>query len=119
MKNITVYGIPNCDITKKAIAWLKKNNISFDFHDYKKAGITTAKLNAWTKKISWEILLNKRGTTWKKISPGIQQTINDQKAAIKLMEEHTSLIKRPVIEINDRILTGYDETVYKDAFLNT
>ncbi|MEO8772635.1 MAG: Spx/MgsR family RNA polymerase-binding regulatory protein [Ferruginibacter sp.] len=118
MKIITIYGIPNCDITKLTLAWLKKNKIDYNFHDYKKAGITAAKLNDWSKKKSWEILLNKRGTTWKKISPEIQQTITDQKAAVQLMQEHTSLIKRPVVEINGTILIGYDEAIFNNAFMN-
>ena len=117
MKNVTVYSIPNCDITKKAFAWLKENRIAYNFHDYKKEGITIAKLNEWSKKSSWEILLNKRGTTWKGISPAIQQTIINQKTAAALMQEHTSLIKRPVIEINGTILIGYDEARYKDLLL--
>ncbi len=114
MKNIIVYGLPNCDITKMALLWLKKNNPGFEFHDYKKSGISLEKLNEWSQKTSWEKLLNKRGTTWKKISPQIQQTITNQDAATRLMQEHTSLIKRPVIEINDRILIGFDEAIYND-----
>lgn len=118
MKKITVYSIPNCDVTKLALAWLKKNKIEFDFHDYKKAGITAVKLNEWSKKSSWEMLLNKRGTTWKKISPEIQQTIVDQKNAVQLMQEHTSLIKRPVVEADGSLLIGFDEAVYNNKLLN-
>ncbi|MEO6670841.1 MAG: arsenate reductase [Ferruginibacter sp.] len=115
--NITIYGIPNCDVTKKAITWLQKNKIDFEFHDYKKFGVTVSKLTEWSKKKSWEILLNKRGTTWKKLSPEIQQTIDDEKTAVRLMQEHTSLIKRPVIEVDGKLLVGYDEAIYKDAFV--
>jgi arsenate reductase len=118
MKKITVYGIPNCDITKLALAWLKKNKMGFEFHDYKKCGITSTKLNEWSKKIPWETILNKRGTTWKKIDPQIQQTIVNQKNAVQLMKEHTSLIKRPVIEINDSLLIGFDEVAYNNKLLN-
>jgi Spx/MgsR family transcriptional regulator len=118
MKNVTIYGIPNCDITKMALAWLKKHKIDFAFHDYKKEGITAAKLNEWSKKKSWELLLNKRGTTWKKISPEIQHTITDQKTAVRLMQEHTSLIKRPVVESGEKLLIGYDEATFKEAFHN-
>ncbi|MFT3909830.1 MAG: Spx/MgsR family RNA polymerase-binding regulatory protein [Ferruginibacter sp.] len=117
MKNVTIYSIPNCDVTKKVFTWLKENKIAYNFHDYKKEGITVTKLNEWSKKSSWEKLLNKRGTTWKGISPAIQETINNQKAAAQLMQEHTSLIKRPVIEVNDKILIGFDETIYKDVLL--
>ncbi len=117
MSNVIIYGIPNCDITKMALTWLRKNKIEFQFHDYKKSGIAAAKLNEWSKKVSWETILNKRGTTWKKISPEIQQTITSQQAAVKLMQQHTSLIKRPVIEINGKILIGFDENVYHDDML--
>ena len=117
MKSVNIYGIPNCDITKLALAWLKKNKIDYNFHDYKKEGITAAKLNEWSEKKSWEMLLNKRGTTWKKISLEIQQTIIDQKAAVQLMQEHTSLIKRPVVEINGTILIGFDEAIYNKAIM--
>lgn len=117
MKIVIIYGIPNCDVTKKAFAWFKKNNIEYHFHDYKKEGVAIAKLNEWSKKTSWEILLNKRGTTWKGFSPAIQQTISNQKAAVKIMQEYTSLIKRPVIEINGTILIGYDEAGYSNVLL--
>ena len=119
MATITVYGIPNCDITKKAMNWLKQNNIHFVFHDYKKEGINIDKLNEWSAKSSWEILLNKRGTTWKAIDSKVQETIIHQEAAVKLMHEHTSLIKRPVIEINKEILIGFDEKSYKNKLLKS
>lgn len=115
--SIIVYGIPNCDITKKAMTWLKQNNISFVFHDYKKEGINIDKLNSWSAKSSWENLLNKRGTTWKSLESSIQEKITNQVTAVKLMSEHTSLIKRPVLEINNDILIGFDEKLYKNKLL--
>ncbi len=118
MKQLIVYSIPNCDVTKLALARLRKNKIDFSFHDYKKSGITISKLNDWSKKVGWEKLLNKRGTTWRGISTDIQQTINDQRSAVHLMQEHTSLIKRPVIEMNGEILIGFDEAIYNDKILN-
>jgi arsenate reductase len=66
---MTVYGIPNCDTVKKSLDWLKKNKIDYEFHDYKKSGITKAKLEAWSKKVGWEVLVNKKGTTWRKLTP--------------------------------------------------
>lgn len=117
MKKTIVYGIPNCDVTKKAMAWLNKNKVAFEFHDYKKSGISISKLNEWSSALSWETILNKRGTTWKSISPEIQQTITNQKMAVQLMQEHTSLIKRPVIETGNDILTGFNEAVYKDKLM--
>jgi Spx/MgsR family transcriptional regulator len=117
MSTIHVFGIPNCDITKKAINWLKEQKVDFEFHDYKKEGINNKKISDWSKQVGWETLLNKRGTTWKKIDTGIQQTITDQKAAIALMQKETSLIKRPVIEVAGKILTGFDNKLYEKVFL--
>jgi arsenate reductase len=113
-----IYGLPNCDTTKKALAWLKKNNIEFQFHDYKKEGADKAKLKEWMAADEKKILLNKAGTTWKGISPEEQAKANTQAGAIKLMTEHTSMIKRPVIETSGTILIGFKEDAYAKAFLN-
>lgn len=118
INNITVYGIPNCDSTRMAISWLKQNNIEFQFHDYKKAGISSERLNEWAKSEKWEHFLNKRGSTWKKLSPEVQLSITNQKAAFRLMQEHTSLIKRPILEKNKTILVGFDQTIYHDFLLS-
>jgi arsenate reductase (glutaredoxin) len=107
---MTVYGIPNCDSIKKTKDWLNKNKISFEFQDYKKSGISKTTLEAWCKQVDWEILVNKKGTTWKNLTPAEQAKITNKAAAIKLMQEHTSLIKRPVIELsNGTVVVGYDE----------
>lgn len=105
-----VYGIPNCDTIKKTLDWYKKNNIAVEFRDYKKSGITKVKLAGWCKKVGYEILLNKKSTTWRSLAPEVQQKITNEKAAIALMQEYTSLIKRPVVEINGNILVGFNET---------
>ncbi len=110
---ITLYGIPNCDTVKKARRWLADANIDYVFHDYKKAGITEAKLKAWSQSVGWETLLNKRGTTWRKLDVPNKNKLT-QSAAIKLMKEHTSMIKRPVIEGGKQLLVGYDEASYKE-----
>ncbi len=105
-----VYGIKNCNTVKSALDWLKKNKIEFDFHDYKTKGITEAKLKAWSKQVGWESLVNKRGTTWRKLDEATQQKIINEKAAIALMLEKTSVIKRPLIEKDGKVLTlGFDE----------
>lgn len=117
MTAVTIYGIPNCDSTIKAINWLKKNNILYTFHDYKKEGITLAKLNEWTKISGWEILLNKKGTTWKKIEPSIQSTIKNSKLAAKLMQNQTSLIKRPILEVAGTIVVGFSEAAYQENLI--
>ena len=93
---------------------MNKNKIVFEFHDYKKAGITAAKLSAWCKQVGWESLVNKRGTTWRQLEEADQKKVANEKTAILLMIEKTSVIKRPLIEENGKvILLGFDEDVYK------
>ena len=114
---MTVYGIKNCNTVKSALDWLKKNNIEFDFHDYKSKGITETKLKAWSKQVGWESLVNKRGTTWRQLDEATQKKITSEKAAIALMLEKTSVIKRPLIEEDGKVLAlGFDEEVYKKQF---
>jgi arsenate reductase len=112
-----IYGIPNCDTVKKVITWFKENKIPYEFHNYKIKGITPSKLKAWSEQAGWEVLLNKRGTTWKELDAKIQATITNEKAAIKLMVENTSSIKRPVIEKGEKVMiVGYDPTAYENLF---
>lgn len=112
-----VYGIPNCDTIKKATDWLKQNKINFEFHDYKKSGISVEKLKQWNEQVGWEILLNKKGTTWRGLSPEAQAKITTAKQAVKLMAEHTSSIKRPVIEKNGKIImVGFNAAQYQQVF---
>jgi Spx/MgsR family transcriptional regulator len=114
---MTVYGIKNCNTVKSALDWLKKKKIEFDFHDYKSKGITETKLKAWSKQVGWESLVNKRGTTWRKLDEATQKKITSEKAAIALMLEKTSVIKRPLIEENGKVMTlGFDEKIYKSIF---
>lgn len=109
-----VYGIKNCNTVKTDIDWLTKNKVDFEFHDYKKAGITVVKLSAWCQQVGWESLVNKRGTTWRQLEEAYQKKVVDEKTAIALMIEKTSIIKRPLIEENGKvILLGFDDTHYK------
>jgi len=109
-----VYGIKNCNTVKNALDWLKKHRIEFEFHDYKKSGITAAKLTAWSKQVGWESLVNKRGLTWRQLGESVQAKITNEKAAIALMLEKNSVIKRPLIEEKDKVLLlGFDEAEYK------
>ena len=107
-----VYGIPNCNTVKKAIDWLKGTEHEFEFHDYKKKGITPEKLKQWTKEVGWEKLVNKKGTTWRSLSEDQQEKITNEEAAIELMIEKPSVIKRPVIEDGKKLLVGFDEEDY-------
>ncbi len=110
---MTVYGIKNCNTVKAALDWLNKNKIEVEFHDYKKAGITAAKLADWSKQVGWETLVNKRGTTWRQLDESVQKKITTEKAAIALMIEKSSVIKRPLIEEKGKVIAlGFDETEY-------
>ncbi|UAY52102.1 ArsC family reductase [Ferruginibacter albus] len=109
---ITVYGIPNCDTIKKTQDWLKKNKVEYSFHNYKTEGISKEKLAEWCKKVGWEILLNKKSTTWKSLTPEQQESATNQTAAIKIMQQNNSIIKRPVIEAGNVILVGFNETEF-------
>jgi arsenate reductase len=112
----TVYAIPNCNTVKKALDWLKANKVAYEFHDYKKKGIAATQLTAWSKQVGWETLINKKGATWRQLPKEIQATITTQKAAIALMMEKTSIIRRPLIEEDGKIIAlGFDETEYKKA----
>jgi Spx/MgsR family transcriptional regulator len=118
MEKLTVYGIPNCDITKKAFSWLKQHKIEFAFHDYKKEGIGESKLKDWCVKVGWEKLLNKKSTTWRGLSEAEQARITSQPEAIKTMMQHNSIIKRPVIEFKGKVFVGYDEASFSKYFLS-
>ncbi len=108
-----VYGIKNCDTVKKALNWLKANNKVFEFHDYKKEGITTEKLQSWCSQVGWENLLNRRGTTWRKLDEETRNTVTDETQAMNVMLTNTSIIKRPVIEKDGKVLmVGFDEASY-------
>jgi arsenate reductase len=106
---VRIYGIKNCDTMKKAFTWLDDAGVAYEFHDYKKAGIDAATLQRWCALTDgWQALVNTRGTTWRKLSPK-QQSVSDQADAIALMIEHTSLIRRPVLETTDGdLLIGFD-----------
>lgn len=112
---ITVYGIKNCDTVKKALKWLDGNDVAYQFHDYKKSGVDEAWLRKVVLKFGWELVLNKRGTTWRKLGDE-QSKIIDNEAAILLMIEMTSIIKRPIIDLGGDYLVGFNEGKYEEAF---
>lgn len=105
-----IYGIKNCNTVQKTLAWLKEKNVDFEFHDFKKSGVSEEKLKAWASQVGWESMLNKKGTTWKQIDPVLQKSIDSQSAAFKLMQDKTSVIKRPVVETEGgKIVLGFNE----------
>jgi arsenate reductase len=113
---ITIYGIPNCDTMKKARAWLAEHGTEHRFHDYKKEGIDAERLEGWCKKAGWEALLNRSGTTFRKLPEKDKQAL-DARKAVALMLAQPSLIKRPVLDMGrGRLLVGFKPEVYGAAF---
>lgn len=112
---ITLYGIPNCDTVSKARKWLASNNIEYQFHNFKKDGLTEATLSNWIKELGWEVLLNKRGMTWRKL-PETSKTDIDQEKATAIMLDNTSIIKRPVLDVDGKIYVGFKPEQYQELF---
>ena len=108
----TLYGIPNCDTMKKARKWLDGHGVSYEFHDYKKAGIEKKTLTTWCDKVGYEVLLNTRGTTWRKLDAAQKEGVTAARA-IALMAEQPSIIKRPVMVSGSKLLVGFDEPAWK------
>ena len=112
---ITIYGIKNCDTMKKARAWLDKHGVAYGFHDYKAAGIERGQLEAWAREMGWEALLNRAGTTFRKLPESDKQGLSEKKA-IALMLAQPSMIKRPVLDLGGgKLLVGFKPELYKDA----
>ena len=105
---ITLYGIPNCDTVKKARVWLTENGHAYQFHDFKKQGVPEAALDAWLAALGWEKMLNKQGTTWKKLPDELKNSVVDAANAKAVLLANSSCIKRPVIDWDDgRLTVGY------------
>ena len=102
---ITLYGIPNCDTVKKARAWLAEAGVEHRFHDFKKAGVPADRLPGWAAAVGWERLLNRQGTTWRKLDPARQAAVTDAASACALMQAEASVVKRPVVEWADGAVT--------------
>jgi arsenate reductase (glutaredoxin) len=111
----TIYGIKNCDTMKKARSWLEAHKIAHDFHDYKTSGIDKATLEGWVKKVGWQVLLNRAGTTFRKLPDGDKEDITEEKA-LALMQAQPSMIKRPVLDIKGRLTVGFKPEEYKRLF---
>jgi arsenate reductase len=111
-----MYGIKNCDTIKKARTWLESHGVAYDFHDYKAAGIDKPVLEAWVKKLGWEVLLNKAGTTFKKLPDADKANLTEKKA-IALMLAQPSMIKRPVLEAKGKLTVGFKPDEYKKLFV--
>ncbi len=114
--SIILYGIKNCDTVKKARRWLEAQQIEYAFHDFRVDGLTKDMLRDIVKHVDWEILLNKRGTTWRRLSENQKQGISKQKA-IALMYENPALIRRPVLNYEGEFLVGFSENKYENTLL--
>ena len=110
--SIKIYGIKNCDTMKKARTWLYSKGVKYEFHDYKSEGIEADVLKRWAGEVGWEVLLNRAGTTFRKL-PDVQKTGLDERKAISLMAAQPSMIKRPVLEKGKRLLVGFAPATYK------
>ncbi len=113
----TFYGLPYCDATKLAMDWFNARHIAFTLHDYKTKGITEPVLRRWCDQKGWETIFNKRSTTWRALSPEVQAAVTNQQKAIEIMLANTSIIKRPVIELDEKVMAvGVNEKEYAKVF---
>ena len=108
---IVLYGIPNCDTVKKARAWLAQSGVAYRFHDFKKDGVPPERIDAWIGQLGWEPLLNRKGTTWRKLDQA-QQSVSDAASAKALMQAQSSVIKRPVVEWSGKTTVGFDPAAW-------
>jgi len=112
---VSIYGIQNCDTMKKAMRWLDEAGVDYRFHDYRKQGLDAELLAGWCAQLGWEALLNRRGTTWRKLDDAVKQDL-DEAQAIALMCEHPAMIKRPVLVMPERVEVGFSAERYSELF---
>lgn len=112
---IILYGISNCDTVKKAKKWLDANQIDYEFHDFRKDGVNPVQLRSWVRELGWQILLNKRSTTWRNLPEETKNTI-DETLSLVIMEEQPTIIKRPVLETPSGCIVGFNEKNYQETF---
>ena len=115
MSNLKIYGIKNCDTMKKAMRWLEANDTGFEFHDYKKSGADEAVLKQAIQSHGWESVINRRGTTWRKLDEQVKNTMNDE-MALKTAMDNPSIIKRPLTLFNNKIYLGFSDKEFEDIF---
>jgi len=113
---IDIYGIKNCDTMKKAFRWLDENQIEYTFHDYKKEGVDSAKAKEWIDLLGWENVINKRGTTWRKLEDDVKNNMDNEKA-VQVIIDQPSMIKRPLLSANNRVYLGFSPETYSDTLL--
>ena len=113
---VRLYGITNCDQVRAARAWLTQHDCGIEFIDLKKTGLDAATLDRWLTHLPWDALLNRRGMTWRQLDPGLRAQINDQLSASELMLAHPLLIKRPVLEVGEKMSVGFSDSLYRSLF---
>lgn len=114
--SITLFGIPNCDTVKKARTWLAANGHDFAFHDFKKQGLDQATVAGWLKELEWEVLVNRKGTTWRNLDEARKAAVVDKDSALALMLEHPAVIKRPVLAGAGPLQVGFTPERYAGVF---
>ena len=112
---VTLYGIKHCDTIRKARRWLIDQGIEFTFHDFRSDGLDRNLFKRWVEELGWEILLNKRSTTWRKLAPDVKKNI-DQEMALHIMLEQPAIIKRPILDLGDRRIVGFSDETYRAVF---
>ncbi|WP_099611541.1 ArsC family reductase [Vibrio fujianensis] len=112
---ITLYGIPNCDTIKKARKWLETQAIEYQFHDYRKNGITLELISEFFQSLGWEHVINKRGTTYRQLSQEQKEKLNEA-SALALLLEQPAMIKRPILRVQDRLYLGFNAQQYSEIF---
>jgi arsenate reductase len=112
---VTLYGIPNCDTIKKARKWLSEHSIDYSFHDYRKQGVDLGQLQAMASELGWEVMLNRRGTTWRALSETVKSQI-EEASALQLMLDNPAIIKRPILQQDGRLHIGFSSQQYQEVF---
>lgn len=115
MSKIQVFGIPNCSSVKKARLWLEQKGVAHDFHDFKKEGLSDSDLQHWLTQVGWEVLLNRKGTTWRLLDETAQQSVVDARSASLAMLKSPSLIKRPVLVAGERVIVGVNPDAWSSV----
>lgn len=110
----TLYGIPNCDTIKRARSWLDEHEVDYIFHNYRKDGLSAEMLETFEQQLGWETLLNRRGTTWRKLPEAEKDNINRERA-LALLLEHPAMIKRPILELGNQFHAGFSESQYQQS----
>ena len=110
---VTLYGIANCDTIKRARRWLALRRVDYRFHDFRKDGLVESQLVGWAEELGWEAMLNRRGTTWRKLPEALRDGI-DQQSAIRVMLDSPAIIRRPLLDTGERRVLGFSESIYQE-----